>query len=130
MHSIDITSDSLKEQGYRLALEGVTMAFYCNGTCKRTGFDAVADWDGSWRKLEKKLQDDGFPQQVISEVDSCMAKNYEVLVMAANKNKNNNNATIDGDDSAAAASSSTANTTTTAEEKIIELTEDLKKEIT
>jgi hypothetical protein len=78
MESLDITSDGLENQGYRLVKEGCTIALYQNGSCKRFGF-YKNDWDKSIRKVEEKLADARVPQLIIQAVVSAMSANYSKL---------------------------------------------------
>jgi hypothetical protein len=43
MEVIDITSDSLKNQGYSVRKEGATIVLYQNGFSKRVGFYKVKE---------------------------------------------------------------------------------------
>ena len=72
---MDITTDSLKNQGYTVKKEGPTIVLYQNGSSKRVGF-YKNDWDKSIRKLEEKLADAGVPRLIIEAVKASMSANY------------------------------------------------------
>lgn len=86
LEAIDITGDSLREQGYTLKKEGLTIALYFNdnhdgasrGSSHRFSL-YKADWNKTTRQLEKKLIEAGFEQSTISTVLEDMSANYNIL---------------------------------------------------
>ena len=79
METLDITSEGLRNQGYRLMKEGVTIALYHNGSCHRVGF-YKNDWDKSIRKTEEQLSKAGIEQLIIQSVITSMSANYPKLM--------------------------------------------------
>ena len=55
VEQLDITSEGLRNQGYRLVKEGPTIAFYCNSSCHRWTF-FKNDWDKSTNRADEKLK--------------------------------------------------------------------------
>jgi hypothetical protein len=75
VEQLDITSEGLKNQGYRLTREGATIALYYNGSCHRVGI-YKADWNKTTKKVEEKLGEAGIPWEVIQSALFCMSTNY------------------------------------------------------
>jgi hypothetical protein len=63
MEIIDITSESLKNQGCRLEREGATIVLHYNGCRHRLGF-YKNDWDKTIKKTEEKLSDAGIERMI------------------------------------------------------------------
>jgi hypothetical protein len=90
MESIDITSDRLREKGYLLKKEGVTIAFYVDKHGSSHRFSLYkTDWNKTTRQLEKKLADLGFEQIIISDTLGAMSDNYDKIMNGAAEAKNN-----------------------------------------
>jgi hypothetical protein len=106
MESLDFTPESLRNQGYKLIREGLTIAIHQNGFCHRVGL-YKNDWDKTIKKIEQKLHNAGIPPLIIQAVISAMSANYPKL--------------MNGE------SSTTSSTTTPT--ATIELTEDLTREV-
>ena len=95
MQSIDITSEGLKEQGYRLVKEDRTLALhYNNGSdnprnhiCHRFSIYSK-DWNKTTRQIEKKLENVPVPKFVIQMVLSDMSANYSKIIPNGSKNNN------------------------------------------
>jgi hypothetical protein len=80
VESFDITSEILAEEGIEIKKEGVTIAINRNGQhCTRSSI-YKSDWNKTISKLEKKLEEAGFPQLTISSIVSNMSANYNVLM--------------------------------------------------
>lgn len=82
VESLDITSEGLKNQGYRVVKEGPSIALYCNdGSCHRCTF-FKNDWDKTTKRLEEKLAKQGIGRLVIEAVKADMSRNYNKLMMS------------------------------------------------
>jgi DNA-binding transcriptional ArsR family regulator len=80
LEAIDITGDSLREQGYTLKKEGLTIALYFNNHGASHRFSLYkTDWNKTTRQLEKKLVGAGFEQSIISTILEDMSANYNIL---------------------------------------------------
>lgn len=77
---LDITPEGLKNQGYSVIKEGVTIVLYQNGSARiRVGF-YKSDWNRSIKKIEEKLGEAGIEQLIIQGVIASMSANYPKLM--------------------------------------------------
>jgi hypothetical protein len=111
MEAVDITSDELRDQGYSLKKEGPTVALYFDGSCKRSAL-YKEDWNKTIRQMEKMLADGAISQKIISDVLSCMSFNYPKLMNGSSS-----------------LSSSSTTSTEAQQIRLIELTEEITKEV-
>jgi hypothetical protein len=85
MESIDITSSGLREHGYSLKKEDSTLVLHSdsNGVYPHRFTIYKNDWNKTTSKIEKKLEELGFQQIIISAVLKDMSDNYPKLVNGA-----------------------------------------------
>ncbi len=80
--ALDITSEGLKQKGYNLSVEGgptPTIVISFNGLHLRCGI-YKKDWNKAIKQIERKLDDRGFEQIIISEIETCLSTNHKVLM--------------------------------------------------
>lgn len=89
MESMDITSNRLREQGYILKREGLTVVLQnTRGTHSYRFTIYKNDWNKTVRQIENRLEDAGFEQVIISAILKDMSENYDKLTGKAVALKN------------------------------------------
>src|SRR5215211_1998956 len=79
VEELDITSEGMKNQGYRVVKEGSTIALYHNGSCNRVGF-YKNDWNKTTKKIEEKLGEAGIPLEIIQGTLLSLSSSYLKLM--------------------------------------------------
>lgn len=117
MQSIDITSNLLSEQGFYLKVEGLSVVLESKskGVYPKRFTIYPKDWNKTTKKVEDTLEDSGFDKELVQLILKDMSDNFESIVGSSGN----------GDGKA----TNTAVKPEQEQQKKIELTEDLTKEI-
>jgi hypothetical protein len=81
MQSFDITSDLLSEQGYYLKVEGpsIVLESKSKGVHPKRFTVYPKDWNKTTKKVEDKLQDDGFDNELVQLIIKDMSDNFKLI---------------------------------------------------